>query len=75
MLAPRKTGAHKYSFNASRSSRGLLIVEVILPKLGLPTRVLKGRRQPRAASLLDGFGDGQDQLVFKRPADDLDADG
>jgi len=34
-----------------------------------------GRRLPGAAGLLERFRDGEDQFVFKWPADDLDADG
>src|SRR5713226_4819320 len=34
-----------------------------------------GWRLPGAAGLFDGFRDGQDEFVFKWPADDLDTDG
>src|SRR5260370_35839450 len=37
--------------------------------------VLERRGLPGAAGTLDDFRDGEDQFVFKRPADDLDTDG
>src|SRR5260370_40064622 len=37
--------------------------------------VLERRGLPGAVGTLDAFRDGEDQFVFKRPADDLDTDG
>src|SRR5712692_5246196 len=36
---------------------------------------MQGWRLPGATRLLDSFCDGEDEFVFKRPADDLHADG